>query len=334
MAIYDLTIGQSQTLPALSVTIIDPTTGVAATNLTGGSSAVQFVMRGKGTTAATVNAAATITNGGTGAVTYSWAATDTATPGVYSAQFLVTNSTGGTYQFPQTGFLEIEVQEALSSAPQRLIEIADAKDVLNIPASDRTHDTKILRWIDSCRAVIEAVTGPIILQTFGVPGSPDDGWYDGGQYHIELRRPPSAGYGTTPICDLISCSVYIGPIDYEMSGVASPDLGSIYTYEIDGYSRVVRRGPGGGIIPFPNMPQSVHVVYQAGQSSIPSNVYEGTLEMLRENYQQTAQAPRGHFGGVGAGAVDEPAGVGEIGDYLSDRVRQMLMPTRRAPSVA
>ena len=312
----DLTISQGATTPVLSQTITDASGN--AVNLTGAT--VTFLMRQLSSSSLTVNAAASIVSPSAGTVQYSWAATDTATAGMYMGQFHCVLSGGGIYDFPNEGYLEVEVQENLSLAGQQLVTVANVKDVLNFESTNRVHDTKILRWINAVRPVVEAITGPIIQQDF-------DEWYDGGQYWIILRHPPSTGYGTTPVCTLKFVSAYIGPIEYPFSLVNNPVVGSIYTAELDTYSRVVRRGPGGGIIPFPNMLQSVHIAYTAGQSSVPDNVAEGTLELIRVNYQQTAQALRG--GKTRSSDVEAPPAA----FFVPGRVRELLAPARRAPSV-
>jgi hypothetical protein len=97
----------------------------------------------------------------------------------------------------------------------------------------------------------------------------------------------------------------------------------------------VRRTAGGAVQPFPAMPQSVHVIYQAGQSTVPSNVYEGTLELIRVNFQHTQQALRapGPFPLVDDGSVVGSIGP-SMGFFVPNRVRELLSPTRRFPSLA
>lgn len=316
MANVDLTISQNGTSPALAETITDQNGN--ALNLTGAT--VTFIMRQLSSSTPTVNAAATVVSPSAGTVQYNWATTDTATPGIYMAQFHCVLSGGAIYDWPNQGFLMIEVQENLTNTTQQLVTVAAVKDVLNFDASNREHDSKILRWINATRPVVESLTGPIIQQDF-------DEWYDGGQYWIILRHAPATGYGTTPVCTLKFVSAYIGPIEYPFSLVNNPVVGSIYTAELDTYSRVVRRGPGGGIIPFPNMLEAVHIAYTAGQSAVPDNVIEGTLELIRHNYQHTAQALRG------TGRSREMPEPPPTGFFVPGRVRELLMPTRRAPSV-
>lgn len=314
----DLTITQGDSTPVLTATITDQNGNPV--NLT--SATVTFVMRLGSATAPAVNAAATILSATAGTVQYSWATEDTATVGLYAAQFRCTLSGGATYTYPNQGFLDIEIQPNLAGASQQLVSIADAKDVLNFQSTDRIHDTKILRWINAAQDVFEQRCGPIVVQNF-------DEWYDGGQYQIMLRHTPSTALGSSAVCVLNFVEVYIGPIEYQFTGVGNPVTGSIYTYEVDTFSRVIRRGPGGGIIPFPNMPQSVHIGYTAGQSVIPDNVYEAVLEYLREMYQQTAQSTSQGWGNGSEGHVPDPI----VGFALSGRVLGILGLSRKAPAV-
>lgn len=289
-------------------------------NLAGAT--VTLIMRNAYTAAPTVNAAMSIVSSSAGTVQYNWSATDTATVGMYQAQIHIVESGGGTYTYPNIGFLSVEIQPSLALSAQQIVTVADAKDVLNFQTDDDVHDMKILRWINAAQVVFEQKCGPIIPQIF-------DEWYDAGQYWIMLRHPPSTALGSTPICDLIFVETYIGPIEYQFTGVGNPVTGSIYTYEVDTFSRVVRRGPGGGIIPFPNMLQSVHIGYRAGQASVPANVREAVLEYLREMYQETAQMSRGGWGNNVPDSGPEPI----KGFALSGRVLEILGLSRKAPSI-
>lgn len=310
----DFTIGQGSTVPTFADTILDENGDPL--NLAGAT--VTFVMRALANASTTINAVASIVSASAGEVSFTLSAAQTSAAGLYNAQWIVTESGGGTYAFPNIGYRSVEVQASLALAQQTLVSVADAKDILNFQTDDDAHDTKILRWIDAAQVVFEQKCGPIIQQNF-------DEWYDGGQYYIMLRHAPSTALGSSPILDLNFCEVYIGPIEYQFQGVGSPVIGSIYTYELDTFSRVVRRGPGGGIIPFPNVLQSVHVGYTAGQSTVPANIYEAVLEYLREMYQETAQSTSG-WGDAGSGP--EPI----KGFALSGRVLQILGLSKSAPA--
>ena len=81
--------------------------------------------------------------------------------------------------------------------------------------------------------------------------------------------------------------------------------------------------------PFPQGPNTVHVIYQAGQATVPDNVTAATLEMVRINYRPTMAVGRG----AQAQADDQDTGP-PLGFYVSKRCREMLAPNRRHPSFA
>ena len=293
----------------------------SAVNLTGAS--VKLVMRSLASATPVFNSTATVVSALAGTVSYSPTATNTATPGEFMGNWVVTFSGGSVQTFPTVGYLTIAIEENLTAAgTQQLITVTYAKDVLNMADAARVHDEKILRWINACRPVIEAIAGPIIQQTF-------EEWHDGGSYQIVLRRRPSTAYGTSPILILDACSEYNGPIEWPLAIVSSPDEGVLYSCMLDSQlGVVVRRTSGGGVQAFPNMPRSVHVWYTAGQQSVPDNVAEATAELLRQNYQATAQALRG--GKAARQEIPAPP----MGFFVPGRVRELLAVNRRAPSIA
>lgn len=321
----DLTIKQGDTSPPFNQAILDQNGN--RQDLTGAT--VNFVMRALTATTPVVNAAASVLDASSGMVQYTFTSAQTATPGLYSGVFTVVLPGGATYTYPNDGYLEISVQENIVSADGlELVSVADAKDYLNIPSSDRTRDAKVLRYIRACRPVIEAITGPIIPTLF-------EEWHDGGQVYILLRRRPSFGYGTNPLLIVQAISEYNGPIEWPLALIASPDEGQLYSAMLEPqFGRVVRRTAGGGVQAFPNMPQSVHVWYTSGQSTIPDNVYEATLELLRVNFQQTQQGrPRAGGAGFGGGDDSEPVRT-PFGFFVPGRVRELLGTNRRHPSLA
>jgi hypothetical protein len=326
MASADLFIRAGDTTPAFGDTILDangsPMLGVTA---------VTFVLRSLQTAQpVALTGTASIVSGAV--VQFAWSAADTlnAGPGLYNAEWHCTLSGGGTYTYPNNGYRTISIEQPLSSAPQQLVSIADAKEYASIPSSDMTQDEKLLRFIRSIRPVVENITGPIIPQQF-------EEWHDGGATYIVLRHSPKTGMGTTPILQVQACSEYMGPIEWPLAIITSPDQGQLYSCmpEIR-LGRVVRRTAGGGVQPFACQgPQSVHVVYTAGQSVVPDNVYEGTLELIRINFQSTQQSTRSP--GPYPVRDDEtemgPPGV-PMGFLVPGRVRELLSPTKRYPSLA
>jgi hypothetical protein len=75
------------------------------------------------------------------------------------------------------------------------------------------------------------------------------------------------------------------------------------------------------------------VNYTAGYAAVPQNVRLGTLELLRVNWQQTQQGGRPQYGSGGFGA-DDLVGYQVLGYFVPNRVRELLAPSRRAPSIA
>lgn len=324
MATADLTIRQSDTLPALTSTLTLPTG--SPVNLSG--AAVSFVMRTlTSNTPVKLAGTASVVTAASGKVRYSWAAADTASSGLYMGEWHVTLSTGKKYTWPNNGYLSISVQENLTTpGGQRLVSLTDAKDYLNIRPTDHTQDAKLLRFICSLTPTVESICGPILL-------TEREEWHDGGQTFVRVRRRPSSGYGTSPVLTLLAASEYRGPIEYTLSIVQDPSFGSIYSVMMDMYGIITRRTAGGGVMAFPAMPRSVHIVYVAGQSSVPANVYEGTLELCRLHYQQTQQGrPRANAPAM-VQAEGEASGP-PLGYFVPGSVRERMAPTKRAPSIA
>src|SRR6185312_12925937 len=286
----------------------------SAVNLSGAS--VKFVMRALTATNTTTNASATVTNASTGAVSYSPTATDTANAGLFAANWLVTFSGGAVEQFPTVGYLTVEIQQNLTTpGGASIVALGDVKDYLNLPATDRSHDGELLRFIDGVTPVVEHITGPILQRVY------QNETYDGGGYFVSLRH--------RPVIEVHSVVEYRGPIRYELTQVPTPDLGSIYSYMFEPPGRIVRRTVGGGMVTFPPGYDQVFVTYTAGFLTVPSNVRLGTLELLRINYQQTQQAGRRPFG---QSPDDEMQGREILGFFVPNRVREMLQPNKRHPS--
>jgi hypothetical protein len=307
----DFSVKQGDTAPAFTDTLTY--SDGSTVNLAG--SAVQFVMRTLWSALPQVQAAATITNPTNPAtVSYTPTAVDSAIPGAYMGNWIVTFSSGAVMTFPTVGYLSIEVEENLvTPGGQQLVSLADVKNYLNIPAGDRSRDFELTMFIGGTRRPIEAIVRHVIPEQF-------DEWYDGGNYFVDLLE--------RPVLSLQAVTEFRGPVQYDLSIIADPVHGSIYSCQLD-RDRVVRRSSGGGVISFPDRPQSVHVVYTAGRLSMPDHIRLGTLEMIRENWQQTQQLRPGAWGG----ATDQPADAAPPSMLVSKRVREILVSSRRHPSV-
>jgi hypothetical protein len=206
----------------------------------------------------------------------------------------------------------------------QLVGLDDLKEYLNIAATSRERDSKLLSYLTAVTPIIEAITGPIIPKVY-------DEWHDGGSNIIELLRKPATGFGTSPVLTLIAASEYRGPIEYPLALIASPVFGSIYSVFLNSdMGTITRRSAGGSTISFMPGRESVHVIYQAGQAVTPPNVVEATKELIRVNYVTTQQT------GTGRQTVSDAQDSTSAGTpyFIPTHVRQMLAPTRRSPSFA
>lgn len=284
---------------------------------------VKFVMRTTTSQSAVgLTGHLSIINAPQGHVQFAFSAADTAAAGMFLASWIVTFPTGKTMTFPTEGYLWISVEQALTTTSQaQLVGLPEVLDYLNNPASDRIHDKKLLGWIEAVRPLIEFETGPIIPQKF-------DEWHDGGHPWITLRHRPRTGIGTTPLLRVAACSEYLGPVEWPLAIVSSPDLGELYSCMVDvRLGRVVRRTAGGGTQPFPYQPQAVHVVYEAGQEQVPENVQLAALETIA--WWHSTQQPTGKGR---MRAADDEGGKPSVG--LPYHALSILGPTKRIKGIA
>jgi len=268
-----------------------------------------------------------ITNPLEGEAEYIPSSQDTAVPGDYMATWTVVFPGGSQLTFPTEGYLSVLIEENLTTArAPRLVELDEVKDHLNIPPNNRIHDTKLRRLIDACTPLIEDRTGPILPRKF-------DEWHEGGGTFILLRRRPATSLGTTPLIRLVACSEYLGPIEWPLKIVASPDQGELYSCELDTkLAQIIRRSAGGGVQPFPYGPRAVHAVYEAGQEEVPQNIRTALCEALREFYQSTMAVGGGRR--TVADEEEEASPSKSVAYLVARHALGLIGPMRRAPSIA
>ncbi len=211
--------------------------------------------------------------------------------------------------------------------PEELVTLTELKEYLNVPTTDTSHDTRLKRQIKAVKAVIENIIGPITIAVH-------DEWYEGGHTTIALRHPPSYGYGASPVLTIMAVSEYRGPIEYVLSGVPTPTQGSVYSEMVHAeLGMIVRRTAGGGTYEFwrdPHHPQqSVHVVYAAGQETVPEAVQLAALETIRVAYENTMMVGRG-FQTV----ADQQEPSMPLGFAIPRHAMEYLEPLRRSPAFA
>jgi hypothetical protein len=288
-------------------------------NLTGATS-VTFVMRPITATAPTTNLNATVVNAAAGQVSYTPTVVDTAAAGMYAAEFHYTLVSGLKGTWPVQGYLEVLIEEDLVTATPvgRIVGLGEIKEHLNIVPNDRTKDAELLRFCDGSTPIIESLVGDVIQRQ-------RQERYDGGWNYISLRH--------RPVVSVESVVEYRGPIAYQLQQIAHPDGGTIYSYSWEPTGRITRRTVGGGVTSFPAGNNSVEISYTSGYTAVPAHIRLGTLELIRVNYQQTQQGGRPTYG-AGSGGADDYAGGSMMGFFVPNRVREILAPSRRHPSVA
>lgn len=325
MSAPDFVINQGETEPIFAQQIYDSTG--SPVNLAGATGSL--VLRNQASpSAVTVTGRVTIFDAANGKIQWQPSAQDTSAPGLYQAKWQITWANGTPQSYPTDGWLEVSIEPSLVAMPQQIVGLADVKDYI---ASfgigvDRSHDVKLNRFINAATPLIENVVGPVIVRQF-------EEWHDGGSDLIQLHRLPSAGFETEPVLQLVGASEYRGPIEYPLSVIASPVFGSIYSVFLDpDMGTITRRTAGGRTIAFMPGRQSIHVIYRAGQSQVPMNVYQAALETVRWNYVSTLATGGGSRSL--ADAEDLAAAGGLQPGVLPPSARQWLTPNRRHPSFA
>lgn len=249
---------------------------------------------------------------------------DTSHPvGNYIGEWLINNELGQQQTFPTEGFLWGRIEPNVLSAPQLIISTLDVKELMNIPAEDRTRDARLISLIQAITPMIEAEIGPLIPRIY-------DEWHDGGSQFIKLDQDPSQGFGSNPSLRVMAVSEYRGPIEYPLALVPSPAFGSIYSVMVNPQlATITRRSAGGATIAFMPGDESVHVFYQVGQNPIPENVQQAAKECVRTMYRWPQQ--------TGTGSLS-PADRMELGAAMQHEVsrivRMWVRPGRRYPSIA
>ena len=312
----DFTIKQGDTSPVLTDTLT--LSNGSAQNLTGCT--VNLVMRNIISPTPIINDVAAIVSAAAGTVSYTFNANETSLAGDYQASWAVTFANGTVQQWPTDGYIWIRVEENLTTpGGQTLVSLGQVKDYLNIPASDKSRDAKLQTMIEQATSAIEHITGNIIQRTY------QNEMHDGGAIRISLLHHP--------VVSVTEVVEYWATVEYPLQQipVGRPDLGTMWSYMFEEDRTIIRRAPGGGVQPFYGGTDSVRVSYVAGLSTVPGNVVQATCELIRVHFQQTQQGrPRPGYGA--ADEIDTPE-MG-LGFYIPHRVRELLEPNTRHPSIA
>lgn len=194
-----------------------------------------------------------------------------------------------------------------------IASLAEAKDYLNIPIGDPTHDAELQRFVDAADPVVEDIVGPVNQATF-------DEFYDGGRSWIVLRR--------NPVISIQAVTEYAGATPTTLTVAATPAVitSSSYVFDPDG---ILYRVTAAGSSHFSAGANNIRVQYTAGRTVVPPNIKLGALELIRHLYQSTQQGGRPQFGGAAEDLPWAPAGFA-----VPTRVIELLAPYRRERRIA
>ncbi len=313
----DFSIKQSETLPYLNDALTYSDGSVV--NLTGAT--VKFIMRSLTATLPTINTTCTVVSATGGTVRYAFSTTDTATAGRFQAIWQVTFAGGQLMSWPTIGSLDISIEDnaITTSAAPLLASLGQVKDYLNITNTDRDRDQKLITMIKAIGPVVEAITGPIVQRPI------TNEMHDGGSDRITLLHGP--------VAQVTSVVEYLANVEYRLQQIPAgrPDLGTMWSYMFEKDRSIIRRAPGGGTQVFFGGTDSISVSYIAGLEAVPPNVTEAVCELVRVHFQATQQGRPRPGGGFGS---DDDAVNPIMGFFVPNRVRELLVPNRRHPSIA
>lgn len=197
-----------------------------------------------------------------------------------------------------------------------LVTVSDAKDHLNIPSTDTSHDTKLQGFIDAADAVITYLTGPVEPTSYTEVHS-------GGGPTIVLLHPP--------VISVQSVTEYVGPTAYTLTQAELGQSAGAYSFSLDDPEAgiIARRYTGGLAGNFAGGYRNVAVTYTAGRTTTPADIRMAVLEDLRGLYQQTQMFGRPPFSSSATEDDWSPAPM-----HLFPRLSMLLDGPSRTPSIA
>lgn len=278
---------------------------------------VTFVLRSHTASTPTTEADAEVVTADAGLVSYTLTADDTADAGRFLVEWRYTiGDVVGVW--PTEGFQQILIAESLAAdGCRRLVSLGDIKEALRLQQFDRSHDARLLQMLDELTPVVECVTGPILRRAYVE-------FYDGGQSFIDLLR--------RPVVSVSEVVEWRGTTAHTLTQVATPDLGSEYSYMLDASGLINRRTTGGRVAAFPAGVDAVRVTYTAGYATVPANVAAAVKELVKIHYQNSEQARHPAYGGGIDPSSDYPGSM-MLGYFVPNRIREQLIPSRRDPFI-
>lgn len=234
--------------------------------------------------------------------------------GTYQANYTTTQAGHHTARWVATGTNAVTHTIAFDvwpTDPRFIISLAEARDALNLPASDTSNDDELRLFIAAATLVIEDVVGPIV----------------GGASYTEQHRPSGSKvvlYKARPLT-FTSVKEYTGGTATTLTQAATPDVATDNQFTVDPATSVLtRRYAGGAECDFGD---EVWVTYTAGASTVPSNVLIAARELVQRSYGESQQGGLPAFDGSSEG--DEPLVSTPSGWLIPERVMQWLAPHDR-----
>lgn len=199
------------------------------------------------------------------------------------------------------------------------ITVQDAKDSLNIPASDTSNDAELPAFINAATPVIEDIVGPVAKRQ--IVGELHDG------------NSPTIRLNWLPVFSVDQVTESYGGTLYTLTQASRPYLSTAYSYTVNlTLGRLTRRVAAGGITPFRGGNDSISVDYTVGYATlitdVAPNVVLATKELVRHQWQASQQGGRPGFG------TDVPMTTTPRGFAVPNFVVELLKPTRRPPGMA
>lgn len=193
--------------------------------------------------------------------------------------------------------------------PSMIVSLDDAKAEINDPTST-TDDAELVGYIQGVSTVIEAFVGPVATRSL-------DEFYDGGRDRIYTR--------TRPILEIATVTEYTPTpqvLAYEPLG--TPTFTS-FGYRLGNGDSIIRTA-GGSIRPFACGQENVEIVYTAGRATVPANIRQAALTLIRLNWQPQQS---GNLPGIGTTDDEPEPGQQMLGYYIPPNVLEMLSPDRQ-----
>jgi hypothetical protein len=204
-----------------------------------------------------------------------------------------------------------DVVDVWPADPRLIISLDDARNGLNLTNTQRASDEELRLYIATATYLVEDVVGPVLSQTLSEQ-------HRGGAQKIVLDYDPAS---------ITTVKEYVGAASYTIVEVATPDLGTSYSYTR--YGRILSRRFGG--LPGPWLGE-VWVTYKAGVTVIPANVITGARELVSYLYSTSQQGRRPAFGQQAASDLD--TAYTPSGFAMPRRVFQLLEPSAQPSGMA